>query len=182
MVGDGASADRALAAGVTAQRLIAAVTSAGIGERDLRTESISVRPRYRQDADGDDTDQLIGYVASTKLRARVRDLGRLAPAIDALAGAGATGLDGPEFSFADDTRLRADARSAAIRAATAEAEQYAAALGKRVARTLRVSERRVDGDGQDIVVTGSVAYKLPLKPGEQTVTATVWIDHALVDR
>jgi uncharacterized protein YggE len=67
----------------------------------------------------------------------------------------------------------------------AAADDCAAALGMRVARVLRVSERgqfEMDSDNSAIVVTGSRIPPTPLAPGEIPVRVTVWIDYALVPR
>ncbi len=101
---------------------------------------------------------------------------------DALAGAGASGIDGPQFDFADDAPLKSRARAAAVAAAQAQAADYAKPFGLYVSRVLRISERTSFAEnGQDIVVTASRANAAspPVLPGEQDVTADVWIDFVL---
>ncbi|UIJ44279.1 SIMPL domain-containing protein [Sphingomonas cannabina] len=180
---DGTTAQAALAANAkVAERLVGAVREAGVADADVRTSDLSVGPRYRPDKDGGETDEIIGYRASNRLSIRIRDIGAAPRVIDALMNAGATGLNGPTFSFSDDAPLKAKARTDAVAAAERQARDYAAALGMRIARVLRVSERsaRHDGDN-DIIVTGYAAgrAKAPVKPGEQSVAVTVWIDYAL---
>lgn len=177
---DGGTARAALAANAAvAQRLVAAIELSGIAARDVRTSSVSVRPRFRVEKNGEDSQAILGYRASNQLTVTVRDVAKAPALVDALTAAGATDLDGPSFRFADDVPLTARARGAAVAAARREAADYAAALGMRVGRVLRVSERAARSDGgSDIVVTGS-RVAAPIRPGEQAVTVTVWIDFAL---
>jgi uncharacterized protein len=181
IVTDGATAKAAMAANAgRAERLITAAASAAIAERDLRTSDLSVSPRYREDRNGNDSDEIIGYRARNRLTIRVRDVARAPAVVDALIDTGATDLSGPNFSFADPAPLIARARADAVRKAEQQARDYAAALGMRVARVLRVSERRASNDGgNDIIVTGSRVAAAPIRPGEQKVGGTVWIDYAL---
>ena len=57
----GASSDAALQANArSADRLVSAALAAGASRGDLKTSDVRVAPRYRQDTDGDDTDEVIG--------------------------------------------------------------------------------------------------------------------------
>jgi uncharacterized protein YggE len=179
---DGGSAKIAMASNsAIAERLIAVARATGIPSAALRTESVSVHPVYRNDKDGDETDRVTGYSASNRLKVRVTDVSKAPDVVDALIGAGATNLEGPNFSFSDNVTQQRNARVAAVQAARAEADDYAAALGMHVARVVRVSERSSIGEGgSDIVVTGSLrGARAPVQPGEQETTVTVWIDYAL---
>jgi|GEM_PF-5962352 len=75
------------------------------------------------------------------------------------------------------------ARRLAIAAATEEAEEYADALGMRIARVLRVSERsaRSGSDGY-ITVTGNRSSGTPIEPGDLETQVQVWVDYALAPR
>ncbi len=165
-------------------RLVQAARGAGIPDADLRTEELNVAPRYRE-RDGERTDEIIGYRATSRLRVRVSTVARASATLAALVAAGATEVDGPTFTFADPARQTRDARRQAMVEARAQAADYAAALGKRIARVLRVSERRrQSGEGAEIVVTGyrnKAPSLVPIVPGEQDTRVTVWVDYALAD-
>lgn len=177
---DGATPDAALQANATAaQRLVTAMLEAGVAQADLRTSDIRTARRFRRDGDGDDTDEVIGYRASERFEVRVPSA-RASAVLDALGKAGATEISGPSFSFKDAAPLDRAARAKAVAEANAQADDYAAALGLRRSRIIRVSERSARRfEGSDIVVTGKRAGA-PLSPGEQETTTTVWIDYALV--
>jgi uncharacterized protein YggE len=166
-------------------RLAAAARSAGVEATALRTSDLSVQPRYRQDRNGNTTDEVSGYRATSRFLLQKMPVAVAERAVAALIDAGATELQGPDFAFADEAPLMRASRADAIRKAQQQAEDYAAALNMRVARVLRVSERASSGgEGQEIVVTGARRAKaLPvLAPGEQAITTRVWIDFALAPR
>jgi uncharacterized protein YggE len=181
--GDGTTSERALAASnQVAERLAAALKAAGIAPAQIRSSELRVAPRYRKDKDGEDTDQVDGYRATQQLTTLV-SVTAAGQVIDALASAGATDINGPSFSFANDEPLLARARAAAVVKAEAQARDYAAALHLGRLRVIRVSERNLNADtGSDVIVTGSLQrlkrHATSLQPGQQAVTATVWIDYA----
>lgn len=185
----GATAIEAVAANAAlAQRLIAAVRSTGVDARDLRTSSFRVTPRFRgnrDEADGEARSPIIlGYVVTNDVEIRLRELARAESLIAALFAAGANSVRGPRFSLSDERPARRAAERAAIAEARAEAENYAAAIGKRVGRLLRVGDRRTSSASfsDAIVVTGSRGAATPIESGEIETQATVYVDFALLDR
>jgi uncharacterized protein YggE len=183
------TAREALAANsALAARLIEAVRASGIEARDVKTAELSVQPRLESLSDEQEregrTPRVMGYVATNNLELRLRDLVKAPDIIEALFAAGANSVEGPEFSLADPAPAQRLARRAAVEAARLEADTYAEALGMRVSRVLRVSERsdfETEG-GQQIVVTGSRIRRPLVEPGELTTRITVWIDYAMVPR
>lgn len=183
----GATAAEAVAANAAlAQRLVAAIRAAGIEARDVRTSHFEVRPTFEGERRSDGPPpRIVGYVVSNNLQVRLRDLRDAESLIGRLFEAGANSVRGPVFSLADDREARRAAERDAIAEARAEAENYAAALGRRVGRLLRVGDRRswterlTDGG---IVVTGSRSPPTPIEPGEIETRAIVYVDFALVPR
>lgn len=165
-------------------KLIEALRAQGIAAADVRTSELSVDPvmdteeAERQHREG----RITGYVAKNTLEVRLRELARAPEAIDALFNAGANSIQGPRFSHSDPKPAQSAARVAAVAAAREQAETYAAALGMRVARVLRASERGSfeNEGGEGIVVTGSRIPRTRIEPGDLTTRITLWIDFALV--
>jgi len=85
--------------------------------------------------------------ARASVTIRLRDVDRVPALREALAGNGRSSIPDPVYSLADSRRARDEARRQAIASARADAETYAAALGLRVARIVRVTDRM----GMDIV-------------------------------
>jgi hypothetical protein len=191
VVTTGPTAKDALAANAElANRLLTAVRAAGVQPRDIQTTNLSVTPQFapnREEPDGemDAVRTITGYVARNTLSLRLRDLSKASEIVNALFEAGANEVAGPRFSLSDPAPAVRAARRAAIADARLQADTYAEALGMKVARILRVSEREAfhtDEEGSSIIVMGSAIRPSPLEPGEVSTTGTVWIDYALVPR
>lgn len=169
-------------------RLIDVVRGSGIEPRDIRTTNLRVEPRFEPNEEErayteGRPPRIIGYVAQNQLEISFRDLERAAAIMEALFAAGANSVSGPTFSLRDPAPARRAAERDAAEQARIEAESYAAAFGKRVARVIRISERRswTEDGGEAIVVTGSRMGRPPIEPGELTTRTTVYVDFALVD-
>lgn len=190
VVSAGRSAKEAMAANaVAADRVVGELRKHGVRPEDMRTSELSVDPQFdpkdQERANEEDREpRIVGYVAKNTLRLTLRDLGKAADIIDALFEAGVNSVQGPRFSHSDPKPAQRRARAAAVAEARLEAETYAEALGMRVARVLRLSERGQFDDGDDdvIIVTGSRIRRTPIEPGELTTSIEVWIDYALAPR
>lgn len=166
------------------QRVIEAIRAEGIGDSDLKTSELTVEPQFADDRrDARDVD-IIGFEASNKITLTTRRLDRAGLFISSLFEAGANDIDGPMFQLEEDTerRVSREAELAALREARSQAETTAEALGMRVWRVLRISDREIDFTDRSgyIVVTGSRMTPTPIEPGELTVTATYYVEFALV--
>ena len=187
VVTTGRAAREALSANnAKAETLLETARAQGVEARDMKTSVLSVEPRTDEDrAEREDREpRITGYVATNQVELRLRDLNRAADIIDALFQAGANTVNGPRFSLADPAPAQREARRAAVAAAREEADTYAAALGMRVTRILRVSERgdfNVEGD-DEILVLGSRISRPNLAAGELSTKIRVWIDYAMVPR
>ena len=188
VVTTGRTARAALAANnALANRLLDAVRAQGVAPRDVRTEELSVKPQFdktdeQRANDEDRSPRIVGYVATNTLRLTLRDLGKAPDIVNALFEAGANNVHGPSFGLSDPAPAQREARRAAVAAARSQADEYAAALGMRISRVLRVSEHGDfdEENGNYITVTGSRISPTPLEPGEISTRIQVWIDYAMV--
>lgn len=181
------AADALAANNALAGKLVDAVRGTGVAASDVRTSSLSINPQIE---DGERAERegraprIRGYLVTNNLELRLRDLSKASSVLDALIAAGANNVQGPRFSLADAAPAERAAERAAILDARAKADNYAAALGKRVVRVIRVSERRTYGEsgGDEIIVTGSRTRGTPIESGELTTNASVFVDFAIADR
>ncbi|MFI5805179.1 SIMPL domain-containing protein [Streptomyces sp. NPDC051561] len=122
--------------------LLAAVRKAGVADRDVRTESLSLNAVYQPGKDGGSTTKVTGYQAGQTFSVRVRDLARTGSVIQAaMDAAGEAGrIGGVDFDVADPTALRTEARKAAHLDARAKAEQHARLSGRELGRLVSVNE------------------------------------------
>lgn len=132
-----ASAAQAEAA-TTMAAVLVALRQAGAGDRDLRTDGLTLQPvmDYRNDG----PPRLRGYELRNGVVARLRDLARLPGAIDAAIAAGATTLESVRFDVEDRAAAETAARDAAVADALGKAAALAAAAGATLGEVLSISE------------------------------------------
>jgi hypothetical protein len=140
VVTQGASAAAAMAD--NARRMaqaVAALKQAGVADRDIRTASLSLQPRYA-DSNGDQPPRISGYQASNQLTVVFRDIKRAGPILDALVGQGVNQISGPDFALEHPDAALDEARAQAVQKARARAEIYAKAAGLGVKRIVAIQE------------------------------------------
>ena len=161
------------------ESILSALARAGVEERDIQTSRVNLNPQF--DYSDRREPQLTGYAAGNSVTVRFRDIEKAGTIVDALVQAGANNVNGPNFTFADSDPLLDRARLEALKVGAARARTYAAALGKQDVRLIYVAEGGGAGmppppmpmamADQAITVTGS--RKVPLRPGEQEISATM---------
>lgn len=176
------TAVEAMAQNATAmQAVIAKIKALGIAERDIQTTGISLGAQY----DYDQTTQrpvFRGYQASNRVSVKLRDIQKTGQVLDALVGAGATDLNGPDWSIADDTSARAQARKAAISTAQARAMEYAQLTGYTGVRLLEISEVSVASPPMPFMRVEAMAAakdSTPVQPGMVQAGVTVTVKYEL---
>jgi uncharacterized protein YggE len=170
-----------------AQRLIATVRSAGIEARDIQTSQFGVEPHFEGGRDDRLSPEgrpprIVGYVARNRVEIRLRDLTAAQSLIGRLFEAGANSVEGPRFSLSNERPATRAAERMAIAEARAEAENYAASMGRRLGRLLRISDRRAwtdPGGDERIIISGSRMPFTPIEPGEIETEVKLWVDFAL---
>lgn len=175
-----AAAQADAAAAMTA--VLGALREAGVADRDLRTEGLSLQPVMDYRSDG--PPQLRGYELRNGVVARLRDLGRLPDALDGAIAAGATTLDGVRFDVEDRAAAEAAARDAAVADALDKAAALAAAAGASLGEVLSVAEGSAAPPTPFPVARGAklMAAEMaptPVEAGESEVLVTVHVVVAL---
>ncbi|MBT2530548.1 SIMPL domain-containing protein [Arthrobacter sp. ISL-48] len=127
-------------AGAASAAVSAALRQHRVSDADIRTSGLNVRPELVwRDGEGQ---RVSGYVASSVLTARLREVAAASAVIAALVGAGgdAVRLNGLELGFSDEGSVKARAREAAWQDALAAAEQFAALASARLGAVVSVAE------------------------------------------
>jgi uncharacterized protein YggE len=85
---------------------------------------------------------LIGYQVTNQLTAKVRDLDDVGPVIDSVVVAGGNNvqIQGISFTIEDTSALSIQAREAAVKAAMAQAEQFAELTGVELGKLVHISQ------------------------------------------
>ncbi|HET8880344.1 MAG TPA: SIMPL domain-containing protein [Arthrobacter sp.] len=170
-----------------AGRAAAAITGAlrdhRVPDRDIGTTGLSVRAEVGwQEGLG----QIVsGYLATSMLRVRLRDLaGSAAILSDAVAAGGDDArLQGIELGFADPADVEAQAREAAWDDARTRAEHFAALAGARLGRVSSVTQQPASAAGVPPPPLQRTAAAAPLvvEAGSTSVTAAVGVVWELLD-
>ena len=156
------------------ERLVALIRALGIPARDIQTARINLNPRYDYNNRGNQPPRFLGYQASNQVTVKLRDLDRVGEVLDAMVEAGATNINGPQFSTEDDEAAKAQARSNALERGRAQAEEYARLAGYTGVRLLQVAEAIRGSSGsmardEVILVSGArmtnAAPPPPVAPG-----------------
>lgn len=172
-------------------RVVEAVKSLGIPDKEIRTSTFSIEPKYEKPADNDyETKEfraVIGYYISNKITVTVRDMSNVARIIDngVKVGANASGM----VSFdVDALSARLDeARRKAIDNARHNAEVLAAAAHMTLGPAISITDNRADrsynsraeaGSLETVVVTGS-RTPTPIEPGLVAIHSTVTVLYGL---
>lgn len=119
------------------RELVKALKTAGIAERDIRSVSTTIQPRY----DYVEGKQIFReYVAERMVVATLRDLTRFEDAVTAALLAGGTNVGNLELRTSKLRQYRDQARQNAVRAAREKAEAMAGELGMKIVKPITIGE------------------------------------------
>lgn len=159
-----------------------AIKKAGVPEKDIKTESLSLNPAY----DWKDGRQIMrGFDASQSLRVKVRNLDTVSDVLAAATNAGANQAGGVSFIVDDPEKSRAEARQEAITQAQSKAITLASQLGMRLGKLKNFSEGGgyeppvMYGRGMMALDKAMEVAPTPLPPGEQDVQVQVVLTYEL---
>src|ERR1700729_3598338 len=147
----------------------------GVGEGDIRTGRINVRPVHKGN--------VTIYRATEGVSVTLHEPAKAGELISKGLAAGATGVSGPSFSVGNEEEAFGKALAAAFAKAKERANILAGQAGAKLGEALTIEE----GEGAELVqpefksaeatseVAGTVATPPPTKPGTSTVRATVHV-------
>jgi len=122
----------------------------GVEEKDLKTTSFSISPRYEWYEAGtcfppcpSGKRVLVGYEITQSLEVKIRDLSKVGDIIQGATDAGANEVGDLQFTIDKQDELKAQARKEAIEKAKAKAKEMAEQLGVKLVRITNFSESGV---------------------------------------
>jgi uncharacterized protein YggE len=156
------------------RRLIAALKAAGVADRDLKTQNVSIGPSY------DGTDEPAGYSASNTVSVLVRDLDRAGAVLEAASRAGANNVYGPSLTRADRESLEAQALEKAVENARKRAETLARAADVQLGGVTAIVEA-VERGGYELFAarTAEESADVPIEKGTEEIAASVTVTFAI---
>lgn len=117
--------------------VLAAIRAQGIADKEIATDHFVVRPEYDTYAS---RRKVVGYWALNSVAVTLRDVDKLEPVLVAALEAGASTVDGIEFSVSNLRELRDQARELAVRAAREKAAAMAQAAGMDLGYVTQIAE------------------------------------------
>jgi uncharacterized protein len=175
----GSTAREALAANsARMERVIAALKSAGVSDKDIKTQDVSVGPGY----DGE-KGSTSGYAARNSVSVRVRELDRSSAVLDAASRAGANEVYGPALTQSNREAYEAKALKSAFGNARKRAEALADAAGVKLGRVSSIAEG-FSGGPQPMweaarTAKTDTAVGAPIEAGTEEIQASVTVTFAI---
>ena len=158
-------------------KVLLALKGAGIDEKDTQTSRLSLQPQYAPNRTG--SSPITGYRASNRVTIRLRDVTKVANAIDVLVGAGANDIGGINFMVSQASKLLDEAREKAVADARRKAEIYARAAGVTLGEPLSISEEGSPAPVFRGKMAAPMAAGAPVAQGEETLSVTVTVSWAI---
>ncbi|MFA7596255.1 MAG: SIMPL domain-containing protein [Novosphingobium sp.] len=164
--------------------VVAKIKALGIAKDDIQTTGINLYAQYDYNQ-ATQRQVFRGYQASNQVSVILRKIDDTGKVLDALVAAGATDLNGPNFSIDDDTEAKAQARKTAMERARNQAMEYARMAGYSGVRLLEISEA-ISGQtpmpmvrkAYDAIQTTAAAAP-PVEPGLVGTGVTVTVKYEL---
>ena len=158
-------------------KVLLALKSAGIEEKDFQTSRLSLQPQSAPNRPGPST--IVGYRASNRVTVRLREVAKLANVIDTMVSAGANDIGGINFMVSQASKLLDEAREQAIADARRKAEIYAKAAGVTLGAPLSISEEGAPGPMPYRKMVAGMAASVPVAQGEETLRIAVSVSWAI---
>jgi uncharacterized protein YggE len=151
-----------------------ALADAGVPDANVTTTGFGIAPEYDF---GDDERRVVGYRAVHSLAVETTP-GRAGETVDLAVGAGATRIDGVQFTLSDERRsdLRATALDRAMNAARTDADGLAAASDLSVTG-VRQATTGADVTPYPVARFEDAAGGTVLQPAPVSVTVTVGVTY-----
>jgi uncharacterized protein YggE len=156
------------------ERLLAALRGAGVKKEDIRTQEVSLYPRY-----GSDGKPTGGYSARNSVLVKIRDLDRAGAILELAARAGANQTSGPSMSVSNREELESKALTAAVRNARTKAEALAKAAGVGLGEVTAIVEGSSGGPEPYVLEARTADKPVPIEPGTEEIQASVSITFSI---
>ena len=172
-----ASAREALDANTKAmQAVMASLTGAAIGTRDIQTSNFMVNPRYDYGQNNAQPPKVVGYDVSNNVTVTVRKLDSLGSVLDSVVSAGSNQINGVMFQVSKPEAATDEARKLAVADAQRKAKVYTEASGVSLGQIVSLSE----GGGYQPPVpmfksmrAEGASADVPIAQGEQVIAIDV---------
>ncbi len=166
-------------------RVMEALKDNGIADKDIQTQSFSIRRMTRWDRDTE-KEVTTGYRVTNIVSAKIRDISKAGAVIDAVASAGGnfTRIDSINFSVEDPTEYYRAARAEAMDNAKEKAQQLADLAGLTLGEPTFISESSfspspvIQRGGLDMLESAAMV-ETAISPGELEISINLQVAYAI---
>lgn len=165
---------------------LAALTGAGVEEKDIQTQNYQVMPQYdrtecKPGVPCPPNNTIVSYQVTQSVSVKVRETAKTGAILEALSLAGVQNVSGPNFRLDDATEAQAQARGKAIADAHEKAKVLAEQLGVDIGRVVGFSEgwggvpvyEGLGKGGMDAGIRSAVAPSIPQGETETSITVNI---------
>jgi len=160
------------------------VKSQGVEDKDLKTTTFSLRPRYEWREDLSSQRQLVGYEARQQLEVKVRAMDKIGRLVEGASAAGANQIGDLQFTIDNREELERKAREEAVKNAKDRAKELASLLGVNLVRITNFNEesqapRPYALESLAVVDMKEAAEAPQIETGENKIEITVSITYEI---
>jgi uncharacterized protein len=119
------------------KKAVAAIKAAGIPEKEIQTDHLSIEPRYKDDYRKTD---FIGYFVRNTFVVTLAETDKVEELVTKVLQAGVNYIHGIDFQTTEFKKYREQARDLALKAAREKAEKMAGVLAQSVGAPIQISE------------------------------------------
>lgn len=165
--------------------IIQAIKGEGLEDKDLKTISFNLYPRYEYTDDTYRNRILKGYEVSQGLEVKIRDLEKIGTIIEKGTLAGANDISGLQFTIDNEESLKQEARAQAIGKAKTKAQELSSQLGVKLGKVISFNENffvpyydtRVYLEKAEGI--GGAGIAPDIQTGENTISVTISVTYEI---
>ncbi len=177
-----------------ANRAIALLKDSKVEEKDIKTTSYNLQPRYQYFSCPIDKNssakpcpppEIVGYTISQTVSVKIRDFEKTGEILTGVVQGGVNSVSELSFTIDDKTEIENEARQEAIAIAINKAELIAQAGNFNLGKILSISEdsspifSRFDKSFAIMSTSEDAAFSPTIEPGSQEVTVGVTISYEI---
>jgi len=167
------------------------VKSKGVEEKDLKTTTFSIYPRYEWHKASEIPPYpegkrvLVGYEIRQSLQVKIREMDKIGEILEGAASKGANQVGNLQFTIDDEDEVKKEARGEAVQKAKEKAEELASQLGVKLVRITNFNENVASPKyyGYEAMgMGGDMESEAPIpqiETGENKISVTVSITYEI---
>jgi uncharacterized protein YggE len=165
-------------------KVVSALSAAGIASKDIQTSyfSVQVVTRYNPDTQQNET---TGYMVTNLVVVKIRNITNVGPIVDSVVAAGGdlTRINDLSFTVEDPTPYQTEARNQAMTDAQAKAVQMAQLAGVKLGRATYITESTSTPPTPQpfaiSAVSGAASSPTSINAGQLEITDTVQVVYTI---